>query len=206
VDLDAAEVRVLGCLLEKQRTTPDAYPLSLNSLRLACNQSTNRDPVVDYDEDTIREALHRLGRRRFTRLASGHGSRASKYRHLVDEALGIGPAEQALLAVLMLRGPQTPGELKQRTERLHGFADLAELQDVLDRLIERELAVRLVRRPGQKEERYAHLLSDEVEEVTAPAPVAAAPPTPREDRLDRLEREVAELRAAVAALRAELGA
>jgi uncharacterized protein len=210
VDLDAAEVRVLGCLLEKQRTTPDAYPLSLNSLRLACNQSTNRDPVVDYDEDTIREALHRLGRRRFTRLASGHGSRASKYRHLLDEALGVGPAEQALLAVLMLRGPQTPGELKQRTERLHPFAGLNELQDVLDRLIERDLAVRLARRPGQKEERYAHLLSDEVEEeeapAVAPAPVAAAPPPPREDRLDRLEREVAELRAELAALRSDLGA
>jgi uncharacterized protein len=210
VDLDAAEVRVLGCLLEKQRTTPDAYPLSLNSLRLACNQSTNRDPVVDYDEDTIREALHRLGRRRFTRLASGHGSRASKYRHLLDEALGVGPAEQALLAVLMLRGPQTPGELKQRTERLHPFAGLNELQDVLDRLIERDLAVRLARRPGQKEERYAHLLSDEVEEeeapAVAPAPVAGAPPPPREDRLDRLEREVAELRAELAALRSDLGA
>jgi uncharacterized protein len=208
VDLDAAEVRVLGCLLEKQRTTPDAYPLSLNSLRLACNQSTNRDPVVDYDEDTIREALHRLGRRRFTRLASGHSSRASKYRHLLDEALGIGPAEQALLAVLMLRGAQTPGELKQRAERLHGFADLAELQDVLDRLIDRELAVRLPRRPGQKEERYAHLLSDEAEDEAppAPAPARAAPPAPREDRLDRLEREVAELRAELTALRSDLGA
>jgi uncharacterized protein YceH (UPF0502 family) len=208
VDLDAVEVRVLGCLLEKQRTTPDAYPLSLNSLRLACNQSTNRDPVVDYDEDTIREALHRLGRRRFTRLASGHGSRASKYRHLLDEALAIGPAEQALLTVLMLRGPQTPGELKQRTERLHPFADLAALQDVLDRLIERELAVRLPRRPGQKEERYAHLLSDEGEDEAVPPPPAAVapPPAPREDRLERLEREVAELRAEVAALRADLGA
>jgi uncharacterized protein len=208
VDLDAAEVRVLGCLLEKQRTTPDAYPLSLNSLRLACNQATNRDPVVDYDEDTIREALHRLGRRRFTRLASGHGSRASKYRHLLDEALGVGPAEQALLAVLMLRGPQTPGELKQRTERLHPFAGLDELQDVLDRLIERDLAVRLARRPGQKEERYAHLLSDEVEEEEAPAaaPAPVAAPPPREDRLDRLEREVAALRAELAALRSDLSA
>jgi uncharacterized protein len=220
VDLDAVEVRVLGCLLEKQRTTPDAYPLSLNSLRLACNQSTNRDPVVDYDEATIREALHRLGRRRFTRLASGHGSRAAKYRHLLDEALAVDREQQALLAVLMLRGPQTPGELKQRTERLAPFSDLGALQDVLDGLIERELAVRLERRPGQKEERYAHRLSDELDDeapaaaAVAPAPVAAAPrpapapapPPAGDERLDRLEREVAELRAELAALRAELGA
>jgi uncharacterized protein len=212
VDLDAAEVRVLGCLLEKQRTTPDAYPLSLNALRLACNQSTNRDPVVDYDEQTIRDALHRLGRRRFTRLASGHGSRAAKYRHLLDEALGLDREEQALLTVLMLRGPQTPGELKQRTERMQPFADLAALQTALDRLIVRELAVRLERRPGQKEERYAHRLSDELEELPAAPvvsmepPAAPPPPAPREDRLDRLEREVAELREELAALRAELGA
>jgi Protein of unknown function, DUF480 len=124
-DLAPNEVRVLGCLIEKQRTTPDAYPLSLNALRLACNQSTNRDPVVAYDEDTVRDALHRLGRRRYTRLASGHGSRASKYRHLLDEALGLDAAEQAVLAVLMLRGPQTPGELKQRTERMQPFAGRA---------------------------------------------------------------------------------
>jgi hypothetical protein len=218
VDLDTVEVRVLGCLLEKQRTTPDAYPLSLNSLRLACNQSTNRDPVVEYDEATIREGLHRLGRRRYTRLASGHGSRAAKYRHLLDEALGLDREEQALLTVLMLRGPQTPGELKQRTERLQPFADLGALEAALDRLIARDLAVRLERRPGQKEERYAHRLSDELLELpaavapAAPAQAAAAaapsapPPSPPDDRLDRLEREVAELRAELAALRAELGA
>src|SRR3954462_15029158 len=108
-DLDAVEARVLGCLIEKQRTTPDAYPLSLNALRLACNQSTNRDPVVDYDEETIRGALHRLGRRRWTRLASGHSSRAAKYRHLLDEEPGLDRAEQPVLAVLMLPGPRTPG-------------------------------------------------------------------------------------------------
>src|SRR5690242_21846992 len=114
---DAVEIRVVGCLIEKQRTTPDAYPLSLNALRLACNQSTNRDPVVQYDEETIRGALHRLGRRRFTRLASGHSSRAAKYRHLLDDEMRIDREEQAVLAVLMLRGPQTPGELKQRTDQ-----------------------------------------------------------------------------------------
>src|SRR6187399_562564 len=113
-DLSFAEQRVLGCLLEKQRTTPDQYPLSLNALRLACNQSTNRDPVTELDEPTIRDALQRLGRRRFTRLASGQGSRAVKYRHLLDEALGLDGPSMALLGVLMLRGPQTLGELKQR--------------------------------------------------------------------------------------------
>src|SRR5947209_10949848 len=109
MDADAVEIRVLGCLVEKQRTTPDTYPLSLNSLRLACNQSTNRDPVVDYDEPTIRGALERLSRRGWVRLASGAGSRAIKYRHLFDEARGLAGAETSLLAVLMLRGAQTPG-------------------------------------------------------------------------------------------------
>jgi uncharacterized protein len=156
--LAANEIRVLGCLLEKQRTTPDAYPLSLNALRLACNQSTNRDPVVDYDETTIRDALHRLERRGMVRLASGAGSRAAKYRHLLAEALPMGSAEQAIVCVLMLRGPQTPGELKQRGERMHSFGDLAEVHETLERLIERELVVRLPRRPGHKEERYAQLL------------------------------------------------
>ena len=143
MDADAIEIRVLGCLIEKQRTTPDAYPLSLNSLRLACNQATNRDPVVDYDEPTIRSALERLSRKGWTRLASGAGSRAAKYRHLLDEAIGVSPAEISLLAVLMLRGPQTPGELKQRTERLHAFASLDEIHEVLEGLIERELVARL---------------------------------------------------------------
>ena len=129
---DAVEIRVVGCLIEKQRTTPDAYPLSLNSLRLACNQSTNRDPVVDYDEATVSEALRRLALRGWTRLASGAGSRARKYRHLMPEALGVDDGELALLGVLMLRGAQTPGELKQRSERLHGFADLAAVQATLD--------------------------------------------------------------------------
>jgi uncharacterized protein YceH (UPF0502 family) len=203
VDLDPVEIRVLGCLLEKQRTTPDAYPLSLNALRLACNQSTNRDPVVEYDESTIREALHKLGRRRWTRLASGPGSRAPKYRHLLDEALGLGRPELAVLAVLLLRGAQTPGELRARTERLKTFPDPAGLQDALDTLVKRELAARLERRPGQKEERYTHLLGAEEAEPAAPVPVAR--PADGESRLDRLEREVAELRAEVAELRRVVG-
>jgi hypothetical protein len=232
VDLTAPEIRVLGCLLEKQRTTPEAYPLSLNALRLACNQSTNRDPVVEYDEATIRDALHRLSRRRWARLASGPGSRAPKYRHLLDEALALPDDELAVLCVLMLRGPQTPGELKQRTERLHPLGDLTAVHATLTRLIERELAARLERRPGQKEERYTQLLGEDAAQAS-PAPVAAsAPPLadvppaptvapaptladdpplaaplqapPPDPRVDRLEDEIAALRTDVAALRASL--
>jgi uncharacterized protein YceH (UPF0502 family) len=158
VEPDAAEIRVLGCLIEKQRTTPDAYPLTLNALRLACNQSTNRDPVVDYDESTIRGALERLGRRRWTTLASWSNRRAMKYRHALDSALGLSDPELAVLCVLMLRGPQTPGELKQRTERLHAFAGLEEVENTVRGLIERELAAGVPRRPGQREGRYAQLL------------------------------------------------
>jgi uncharacterized protein YceH (UPF0502 family) len=213
MDLDPVEVRILGCLIEKQRTTPDQYPLSLNALRLACNQATNRDPVVHYDEDTIRGGLHRLGRRRYTRLASGHTSRAAKYRHLLDDEVDLDAAEQAVLAVLMLRGPQTPGELKQRTERMQGFADLAGLEEVLTRLIDKQFVYELARRPGQKEERFQHRLSEdldgeEIDAASAPAAPAAAivPPPPRRDeRLDRLEAEVASLREELAAIKAELG-
>ncbi len=165
--LRPSEVRVLGCLLEKQRTTPDAYPLSLNALRLACNQSTNRDPVVEYDDATIRDALHRLERRGYARLASGAGSRAPKYRHLLAEALPMGEDEQALMCVLMLRGAQTPGELKQRSERMHAFGDLEAVHDTLERLIERELVQRLERRPGHKEERYAQLLGEHADRASS---------------------------------------
>ena len=213
MDVDAVEIRVLGCLVEKQRTTPDVYPLSLNALRLACNQSTNRDPVVDYDEATIRAGLERLGRRGWTRLASGPGSRAAKYRHLLDEALRLSPSELSVLTVLMLRGPQTPGELKTRTERLYPLSTLADVEGVLDRLIERELAARLPRRPGQKEERYAQLLGGEGGD-DAPAPAESPPPPAAavasgggdrleelEARVERLEDEVASLRAAVDGLR-----
>jgi uncharacterized protein len=199
MDLDPVEIRVLGCLVEKQRTTPDAYPLSLNALRLACNQSTNRDPVVQYDEETIRGALHRLGRRGWTRLAGA--SRAAKYRHLLDEKPGLAADEQALLAVLALRGPQTPGELRARTERMHRFADFAALEDTISRLIDRDFVVRLERRPGQKEERYAHRLGEDLEDGPLPAAPSAQPPAGDrvavlERRVEALEREVAELRQA----------
>src|SRR4051794_916779 len=173
MDLDSIEARVLGCLIEKQRTTPDAYPLSLNALRLACNQSTNRDPVVAYDEEIIRGALHRLGRRRFTRLTTGHTSRTAKYRHLLDEELHLDRAEQAVLAVLMLRGDQTPGELKQRTERMEPFDSMDELNDVLPGLIDRGFVVQPARPPGQKGERSPPPPPDEADDVGAR--VAAAP-------------------------------
>ncbi len=227
---DAVEIRIVGCLIEKQRTTPAAYPLSLNSLRLACNQATNRDPVVDYDEETVAAALRRLALRGWTRLASGAGSRARKYRHLMVEALGVDEAELALLAVLMLRGPQTPGELKLRSERLHGFTNLAAVQAALDGLVERGYVARHERRPGQKELRYEQLLGGFGDEGGEPAVVgselgggdpgaeddvgsaatAAVPDpdaglVPAEDRLSRLERELGELRAELARLREALG-
>jgi uncharacterized protein YceH (UPF0502 family) len=191
-DADPVELRVLGSLIEKQRTTPDTYPLSLNALRLACNQATNRDPVVDYDEGTIRQALDRLGRRGWTRLASGPGSRAAKFRHLFDEALGLVPAELTLLAVLMLRGPQTAGELRTRVERLRPFDSVEEVEATLAGLAERELVERRAKRPGEREERWAQLLGGESE--PAPEPVAAAP-SDLEARVAELERRVAELEA-----------
>src|SRR5436853_7083167 len=157
-ELTPPEQRVLGCLIEKRLTTPDQYPLSLNSLRLACNQSTNRDPVTDYDEATVRDAAQRLCRYGLARLASGHGSRAIKYRHLAEEALGLGREELAVLSVLILRGPQTPGELKSRSERMASLGSLADVERVLAALIERRYARRLDRRPGQKEDRFAQLL------------------------------------------------
>jgi uncharacterized protein len=201
---DSVELRVLGCLIEKQRTTPDVYPLTLNALRLACNQSTNRDPVVDYDENTIRGGIDRLVQRKWATLASWSNRRSMKYRHTLDGALGLEDAEIAVLDVLMLRGAQTPGELKTRTERLHGFAGMDELGETLRRLIERQLVVRLDRRPGQREERYRHLLGgdESPDGETEPAPPQAAPEG-LEQRLERLESEVAELRAELRTLREE---
>jgi uncharacterized protein YceH (UPF0502 family) len=204
VNLSASETRVLGCLLEKQRTTPDAYPLSLNALRLACNQSTNRDPIVDYDEAVVRDAVHRLERRGYARLASGAGSRAAKYRHLLEQALPLESGEQALMCVLMLRGSQTPGELKQRTERMHVFGELSAVRATLERLIERELVAREDRRPGQKEERYTQLLGEDAAEQDAPVHDGLVAPAPAgtalddlRDRVSRLEHEVEQLRAAM---------
>jgi uncharacterized protein len=194
VDADPVEIRVLGCLIEKQRTTPDQYPLSLNSLRLACNQSTSRDPVLSLEEPEIRVALERLSRRGWVRLASGPGSRAAKYRHLVDDALSLDDAEISALAVLMLRGPQTAAEIRQRSERLHVF-EAGEIEEVLERLGDRELVQRADRRPGEKGERYRHLLGDPDQPEAEPAPRFASDSL--EERVARLEEEVARLRVLV---------
>jgi hypothetical protein len=230
-ELSAPEQRVLGCLIEKRRTTPDTYPLSLNALRLACNQSTNRDPVLDYDEHTVREAAQRLSRRGLARLASGAGSRAIKYRHLAEEALGLGEAELAVLCVLLLRGAQTPGELKARTERLARIESLSEVERVLVALMDRGYVSRLPRRPGLKEDRFVHLLRPEEDEpevpvhteaadrLAAPAPASAAalgpepasaaaprPPATESVDGDGLVDRVARLEAEVTLLRTELRA
>ena len=205
MDVDAAEIQVLGCLIEKQRTTPDQYPLSLNALRLACNQATNRDPVVDYDEATIRAALDRLSRRGWVRLASGPGSRVAKYRHLLDDALGRVPSQIALLAVLMLRGPQTPGELKQRVERLYPYSSLEDVQRALDALAEHELVERLPRRPGQSQDRWRQLLggdgvaaaAEDGAERSTDAESVYETQSPLEQRVARLEEQVAELQRAL---------
>jgi len=221
VEPDAVEIRVVASLVEKQRTTPDGYPLTLNSLRLACNQSTNRDPVVDYDEATIRAALDRLGRRKWTTLASWSTARSVKYKHLLDQALGLDDAQLGLLTVLMLRGPQTAGELRQRTERIHSFDSGEEVEQALEQLAERELAVALPRRPGERGQRYAHRRAEAgaeapPAEAVPSASVPAAPPPPADPRsaagdglagrVERLEDEVAALRELVDSLRAELGA
>jgi uncharacterized protein YceH (UPF0502 family) len=193
VDVSSVELRALGCLIEKQRTTPDQYPLSLNALRLACNQTTNRDPVLELDEHEIRDALDRLGRRGWTRFASGPGSRAPKFRHLLDEAFALDDAEISVLAVLMLRGAQTAAELRQRSERLHRFASASEVEETLSRLAARDLVERQARRPGEREERWRQLLGGEGP-TQAPAPAQAPAGPGLEERVERLEAELAELR------------
>ncbi len=196
MDLDPVELRVLGCLIEKQRTTPDQYPLSVNSLRLACNQSTSRDPVVDWEEATVREGVQRLSDRGWVRLASGRGSRTAKYRHLLADALTPDDAELATLAVLLLRGPQTAAEIVQRGERLHAFAP-GEVEQTLGRLAGRELVGQRPPRPGQRGDRFVHLLGAE----QAAEPAAAAAPESLEQRVAELESEVARLREQITGLR-----
>lgn len=212
--LTDVEVRILGALLEKEVTTPENYPLSLNALLAACNQTTNRDPVMRLDEGTATHHIIALRRGGLLRQIQPVGSRVAKFAHLLDDVLKLGPRELAVLGVLMLRGPQTAGELHARTARLASFADIADLEGVLESLIVREpeaLAARLVRRPGQKEVRYAHLLGGEPTQPDAPE-TADDPPLPirrvdvDDDRLAALERTVEALRAEVASVRAELDA
>lgn len=212
--LTDVEVRVLGSLLEKEVTTPDNYPLSLNALLSACNQTTNREPVMRLDEDALVPATVALRRRGLVRQIQPAGSRVTKYEHLLGEEWRLGRPELALLGVLMLRGPQTPGELHARTARLEPFDDIPELEGVLESLIAREpepLVARLPRLPGQKEVRYAHLLGGGPPRTDAPgaADEHAAPARPagaEDDRVAALERTVEALRAEVAELRADLDA
>lgn len=215
--LSAEEARVLGSLIEKQLTTPQQYPLSLNALVLACNQASNRQPVVDYGESVVAEALDRLKERRLVRFVlPSHGKSVTRYRHVADETLGLDGRQLSLLAVLLLRGPQTVGELRSRTDRMAAFDDLAQVEHdlgTLAALIE-PLVERLPRLPGQKEERWRQVLADEAAPDTSPAggrwaraagdDDVAGLRTVREE-LAALRRELEEVRAAVADLRASLG-
>jgi uncharacterized protein YceH (UPF0502 family) len=201
LELDPAEQRVLGCLLEKERTTPDTYPLSLNALQTACNQSTNRDPAVHYDEHVIETALTGLRDRELARRGIYAGSRVTKHKHTVGETLDLNRAQAAVLGVLLLRGPQTVGELKTRCDRLYAFESIDSVEATIDALIAKPipLAVRLARQPGQKEARIVHTLGggggDE-----EPSGLSRA------DRLAALEAEVAALRAELGDLKDQLGA
>jgi hypothetical protein len=199
--LDPVEVRVLGALIEKEATTPEYYPLSLNALVNACNQKSNRYPVVDYDEDTVRSAVERLRSKRLVMVIIGNG-RVTKYSQSISELLNMGRRELAALCILLLRGPQTLGEIKDRSERIFTFADLEETDRVLDKLAEwpsGPLAKKFPRQPGQKEARYGHLLAGEPEMETPPDV-----PSPAPNRLAQLESEMQELRIEVADLKRRL--
>lgn len=205
--LGEEEVRVLACLMEKETTTPEYYPLTLNALVNACNQKNSRDPVVQYDDDTVRAALAGLRGKGYLLETTGGGHRVPKYSQRFSERLNLGRREQALLCELMLRGPQTAGELRGRAERMHPLADLDEVELCLRRLMEwpsGPLAVLLPKPPGAREARYAHRLSGEPQVAEAPGETAPAPAAPsRDERLRALEAEVQELRAAIDGLRSE---
>jgi uncharacterized protein YceH (UPF0502 family) len=203
--LNEIEARVLGSLMEKDVTTPDYYPLSLNALVNACNQKNNRDPVMNLDEEAVRQALATLQEKRLAGPASSADSRVTKYEHRLQEAFNFTRGETAILCALLLRGPQTPGELRGRTERMHRFEDLSEVQAALQRLMQRDppLARVLPRQPGTKESRYKHLLAGDVEDAVdvarAPSP-ASVPGNSTADRLNRMENDLADLRREVAGL------
>jgi uncharacterized protein YceH (UPF0502 family) len=209
--LTPAEARVLGALVEKEVTTPDYYPLSLNALINACNQRSNREPVTDLDEQEVRQALHGLEDMKLGGRARGADGRVTKYEHWLGEAFNFSRAETALLCVLLLRGPQTPGELRGRTERMHRFDELTDVMAGLQKLMEREpaLAAVLPRQPGTKESRYAHLLSGGVEAVSVienalgrrASVESAGPDAGQEERIARLEATVTDLKREVAVLR-----
>ncbi|HKF47825.1 MAG TPA: YceH family protein [Terracidiphilus sp.] len=208
IRLTAVEARVLGALVEKEVTTPEYYPLSLNALINACNQRSNREPVMDLDEEAVRHALHGLEDLRLAGRSRTADSRVTKYEHWLGEAFNLSRAETALLCVLLLRGPQTPGELRGRTERMHRFEEIADVIGGLQRLMEREppMAAVLPRAPGTKESRYAHLLSGSVES----APQANQPhatsdaSSENDDRIAHLEVVIAEMQKEIAALRQKI--
>ena len=204
-DLTAVEARVLGALIEKDITTPDYYPLSLNALVNACNQKSNREPVMDLHEDAVRDALTSLQQKGMAGPAGGADSRVTKYEHRLQEVLNLDRRETALLCVLLLRGPQTPGELRGRTERLYRFEHLDDVQATLQRLIEHDppLAKVLPRQAGTKEARYVHLMSGDVSAPVAPESGSPAG-RPHDDRVSRLEEEVGELRRRIGDLEQQL--
>lgn len=205
--LDPVEVRVLGALMEKEVTTPDYYPLSLNALIHACNQKNSRDPVVDYDEGTVTAALERLRAKGLAGTITGAGLRVPKHRQRLTERLNLGRREAALPCVLMLRGAQTPGELRARSAPLYAFSDLDEVVACLERMREQTppLVAVLPKQAGSREYRYVHLLCGPPRETSEP-PAAAPTETPaRQDRLAGLETEVAALRAEIEAIKRKLG-
>ncbi|HWC12350.1 MAG TPA: DUF480 domain-containing protein [Acidimicrobiales bacterium] len=205
MELSPVQVRVLGSLIEKERATPENYPLTMNGLLAACNQSTSRYPVVNLNEPTVESALLNLRADGLLRVVHSRSNRADRYRHVLDEALALAEAELAVLGVLMLRGSQTAAELRTRTERLHRFADQEEVERVLDALAGRPepLVARLGRAPGQKEPRWAHLLGGEVADVAPPVAPDPSARSSRSERLDALESTVAVLTAELERLRTE---
>ncbi len=204
-NLNEVEARIVGCLVEKQLTTPEYYPLTLNALTAACNQKSNRDPVVSYDETIILSAIDSLRDKNLVYLFYGSSSRAVKYKHMLPSVYELEPPAVAVIAALLLRGPQTIGELRERTGRLHEFSSLGEVNETLDGLIDRPepLVVKLERQPGQKEARFAHLLSGEVEAISQSAvhekPVGALRGS--NDRIEKLEQEVESLRSELTSFR-----
>jgi len=211
VKLTFAEARVLGALIEKEITTPDYYPLSLNALMNACNQRSNRDPILDLDEDDLRQALHGLEAKHLAGRARSADGRVTKYEHWLGEAFNFSRAETALICVLLLRGPQTPGELRGRTERLHEFTEISDVTAGLQKLMDREppLVALLPRQPGARESRYAHLLCGPVEsavttDVDSSAPEPSQSQSHYESRIAQLESTVAELQRELAGLREKI--
>ncbi|KHT33611.1 YceH family protein [Pectobacterium carotovorum] len=208
--LDAREARVIGCMLEKQITTPDQYPMSLNGITTACNQKTNREPVMELSESEVQQTLDLLVKKHFLRTLSGFGNRVVKYEHRFCNSefgdLKLSPAEVALVTTLLLRGPQTPGELRTRAARLYEFSDVGETESTLEQLQQREdgpFVVRLAREAGKRESRYQHLFSGEVSDAAAPEAGSASDNSPLAERVETLEKEVAELKRQLAALLAQ---